>query len=91
MNRHVHRCACGLVAAPLLLRAVPAAASEPLDLYDSEATARSHCGSDAVVWLDVPAKTYWLEGQKGFDGRPHDGGFTCRHDAVSTGNHPTRR
>jgi hypothetical protein len=65
------------------------AASEPLDLFDSEAAARKHCGNDAVVWLDVPSKTYWMKRQKGY-GTSKAGGYTCRRDAVASGNRAKR-
>ncbi|HEY3917681.1 MAG TPA: hypothetical protein VGL83_07795 [Stellaceae bacterium] len=74
----------------LLARVALLWASEPLDLFDSEAAARKHCGKDAVVWLDVPSKTFWAKGQKGY-GHSKSGGYTCRKDAVSTGNHANRR
>jgi hypothetical protein len=78
--------AAGLV---LLSRATLLWASEPLDLFDSEAAALKHCGKDAVVWLDVPSKTYWAKGQRGY-GHSKTGGYTCRKDAEHTGNHAKR-
>jgi hypothetical protein len=74
---------------PLLLVA-PARASEPLDLFNSEAAALNHCGDDTVVWLDVPANTYSLKGQHGYGGASRDGGYTCRRDAIHSGNHARR-
>jgi hypothetical protein len=74
----------------LLSRVALLWASEPLDLFDNEANARKHCGKDPVVWLDVPSKTYWAKGQRGY-GRSKTGGFTCRKDAIHTGNHARRR
>jgi hypothetical protein len=87
-----HRCparhALSLLAALFVLAVTLAArASEPLDLFDSETQARSHCGRSSVVWLEVPAKTYWLKGQRGYGGS-RSGGYTCLKDAKSTGNHP---
>lgn len=74
---------------PLLLVA-PVRASEPLDLFSSEAAARTHCGDDTVVWLDVPANAYSLKGQRGYGGSARDGGYTCRRDAVHAGNRARR-
>ncbi len=73
----------------LLSRAALLWASEPLDTFDSEAAALKHCGRDAVVWLDVPSHTFWSKGQKGY-GRSTNGSFTCRKDAIKTGNHAKR-
>lgn len=64
-------------------------ASEPLDTFDSEATARKHCGKDTVVWLDVPSHTFLTKGQRGY-GRSKEGNYTCRKDAIHTGNHAKR-
>ena len=64
-------------------------ASEPLDTFDSEAAALQHCGTDAVVWLDVPTHTFWRKGQKGY-GASRSGSYTCRKDAIKTGNHQKR-
>jgi hypothetical protein len=73
-----------------LCLAAPLRASEPLDLFNSETTALQHCGGHAVVWLDVPARTYWLPGQSGFGGSPKRGGYTCRSDAIRSGNRAAR-
>ena len=78
--------AMAAVGCILIGRVAPIVASEPLDLFDSETAARQHCGKDAVVWLDVPTKTFRSKGQKGYD-RTKSGGYTCRKDAVGTGNH----
>lgn len=75
--------------AMLLSRVALIWASEPLDLFDSEAAARKHCGKDAVVWLDVPSRTFWMKGQRGY-GVSKSGGYTCRRDAMLTGNHAKR-
>ena len=64
-------------------------ASEPLDLFDSEAQAIKHCGKDAVVWLDVPSHAFWVKGQKSY-ARTKNGGYTCRKDATKSGNHASR-
>jgi hypothetical protein len=73
----------------LLSRATLLCASEPLDTFDTEAAALKHCGHDAIVWLDVPSHTFWSKGQKGY-GRSKNGSFTCRKDAIKTGNHAKR-
>jgi hypothetical protein len=73
----------------LLSRAALLWASEPLDTFDTEAAALKHCGKNAVVWLDVPSRTFWSKGQKGY-GRSKNGSYTCRKDAIKTGNHAKR-
>ena len=64
-----------------------AAASEPLNLFDTEAVAQQHCRGDAVVWLDVPSNRYWFKGQKGY-GTTKNGDYACKSDADRSGNHP---
>lgn len=76
--------------ATLLPHERPLHASEPLDMFDSEAAAIKHCGRDPVVWLDVPSRAYWLKGEKGYGGSK-SGGYTCRKDAIRSGNHPKHR
>lgn len=80
----------GTAAAVVMLSRVALLwASEPLDMFDSEAAARKHCGQDAVVWLDVPSHSFWTKGQQGY-GHSKAGGYTCRKDAVKNGNRATR-
>lgn len=78
-----------VMAAALLASTLPLRASEPLDMFDSQATALKHCGHDAVVWLDVPSHTFWLKGQRGY-GASKSGGYTCKNDAVKSGNRAKR-
>jgi hypothetical protein len=79
----------GVTGILLLSHLMPVRASEPLDLFDSEAPAVKHCGKDAVVWLDIPSHTFWVKGQKGY-ARTKSGGYTCRKDAMKSGNHASR-
>jgi hypothetical protein len=87
MKRFIRWAAAGVVLLPFVAHLQ---ASEPLDLFDSETAARNHCGGDSVVWLDVPAKTYWRKGQRGYAGVPKDGGYTCQSDAIHSGNRARR-
>ena len=80
----------GIAVALLLAAALPLRASEPLDMFDSEAAAFKHCGHDAVVWLDVPSHMFWTRGQRGYGGSKA-GGYTCKKDAVKSGNHQDRK
>lgn len=73
------------VGAILLPLAARLEASEPLDLYDTESAARQHCRGDTVVWLDVPSNRYWLKGEAEY-GRTKAGGYTCKKDAIRSGN-----
>ena len=79
-----------LLGATLLGFAAHSRASEPLDMYDSEAIARQQCHTDVVVWLDVPARRFFLKGQKGYAGSK-TGGYTCKTDAVKSGNNAAAR
>ena len=64
---------------------MPAFASEPLDMFDTEREALKHCGKDAVVWLVVPTARYRLKGEAGY-GVGKVGGYTCRKDADHSHN-----
>jgi hypothetical protein len=77
------------VAAALLALSRVTSASEPLDTFDTEAAALKHCGKDPVVWLDVPTHTFWSKGQTGY-ARSKSGSYTCRKDAMKTGNRAKR-
>ena len=88
MKRIVVGVAAGVAG---LCLAAPLRASEPLDLFESEAAAFQHCGSDTVVWLDVPTRTYWLKSQRGYGAKPRSGGYTCRSDAVRSGNRTAQK
>lgn len=79
-----------LMIAEVLLLGRGARASEPLDLYHDEQRAIAHCGSDPVVWLDVASNRYSLKGQPGY-GTDGQGGYTCKRDAVRSGNHASTR
>jgi hypothetical protein len=74
-----------LTAGLLLAAALPVQASEPLDMFDSEAAALEHCANNPVVWLDVPSHTFWLKGRRGY-GASKNGGYTCEKDAIKSGN-----
>ena len=87
MKRIVLGVAAGVAG---LCLAAPLRASEPLDLFDSEASALKHCSGDLVVWLDVPARIYSFKGQRGYGGNPRRGGYTCQRDAVRSGNRAAR-
>lgn len=90
MKRIFFRSHAAMAAGLIVLTHFPLLwASEPLDLFDREATALQHCGRDAVVWLDVPSRTYWSRNQRGY-GRSNSGGYTCRKDAAQSGNHAAR-
>jgi type IV secretory pathway protease TraF len=79
-----------LMGASLVGFAGRARASEPLDMYDTEAAARAHCRNDAVVWLDVPSHRFFAKGQRGYAGAK-TGGYTCKKDAVHSGNKPAAK
>lgn len=54
--------------------------------FASEADARSHCASDAVVWLNTKSGVYHLQGSPAFGHTKH-GAFMCRADADNAGRY----
>ena len=74
-----------LIGVAILLVAVSVEASEPLNLFDSEAAASQRCGGDVIVWLDVPTNSYRFKGEPGY-GESKQGGYTCKEDADRSGN-----
>jgi len=79
------RTLAALLVAEIVLLERGARASEPLNLFESEQSAIAHCGSDTVVWLDVPSNRYSYKGEPSY-GANKDGGYTCKRDADRAGN-----
>jgi hypothetical protein len=52
--------------------------------FTSESDARSHCGTDAVVWVNTKTHVYHFAGNASF-GHTKRGAFMCRADADRSG------
>jgi hypothetical protein len=72
-------------AAPASKR-TPAAAATPTgaNQFSTEAQARAHCPSDAVVWANLTSKIFHFTGYKDY-GKTKNGAYMCENDATSGG------
>ncbi len=61
------------------------AEAQGLGLFRVEGQAQQHCPNDAVVWLDLKKRTYYLQGQRLY-GRGRTAVFACRNEARRSGN-----
>jgi hypothetical protein len=52
--------------------------------FASEAKARSNCGTDPVVWVNMRSHRYYSVGSRGYGSTEH-GAFMCRAQAKRTG------
>ena len=53
--------------------------------FASEAAARSNCGADTVVWVNMRSHRYHSAGSRGYGSTEH-GAFMCRAQAKRTGS-----
>ena len=61
-----------------------AAAANPPGFID-EASAKKHCASDEVVWLNTKSKIYHLKGTH-YYGTTKQGEYACRKEADAAGD-----
>jgi len=61
------------------------AEAQGLGLFRTEGQAQQHCPNDAVVWLDLKKRTYYLQGQRQY-GQRRTAVFACRKEAQRSGN-----
>jgi len=57
------------------------------DQFKDEASAKSHCPSDTVVWVNLNSKAYHAAGTK-YYGKTKNGAYECTKDADADGFHP---
>jgi hypothetical protein len=77
---------------PLRSTATPTghpASSARVQLYKTEADAKSHCGSDAVVWGNTSSHVLHDPGTK-YYGKTKRGGYVCKGMAVNAGYHESK-
>ena len=74
-------------APPAASTSTPSSARAPSNSYTTEADAKSHCGTDTVVWANTGhSHVYHLSGDK-YYGHTHHGAYMCMKDAVAAGYH----
>jgi hypothetical protein len=64
----------------------PTAAAPAADQFKDEASAKGHCPSDAIVWVNLNSKAYHAAGTK-YYGKTKNGAYECQKDADSDGFH----
>ena len=62
----------------------PGAASS--SQFPDEASAKAHCPTDTVVWLNLSSKVYHLAGTPVY-GKTKKGAYSCQKDADQNGFH----
>jgi hypothetical protein len=55
-------------------------ASAQLSLFQTEMQAQQHCPNDAVVWLDLHKRIYYIKGQRLY-AQGGTGTFVCQEEA----------
>jgi hypothetical protein len=67
-----------------------AASAAKVQLYRSEADAKSHCGSDEVLWANTSSHALHDPGTK-YYGKTKHGGYVCKDIAINAGYHETKQ
>jgi hypothetical protein len=57
--------------------------------FADEGSAKAHCPSDAVVWVNLPSKVYHFAGTKSY-GTTKRGAYMCEKDAVAGENRASK-
>jgi hypothetical protein len=65
------------------------AASDSLQLFDTEEAAQKHCPKDQVVWLNTRSGIYHEKGMRWYGNTKH-GAYVCRKEADAAGDRDTR-
>lgn len=65
------------------LPASPTGAMHP-DQFATESDAKTHCGSQTVVWLNTRSRVYHFAGTRDY-GRTKEGAYMCQSDADKGG------
>jgi hypothetical protein len=73
----------GFLAGMLALSGV-ALAQSAAGGYPTEAEAKTHCGSQSVVWMNTKSHVYHMAGTKTY-GHTKQGAYMCQADAAKAG------
>jgi hypothetical protein len=66
------------------------ASSAKVQLYKTEVDAKSHCGSDEVLWANTSSHALHDPGTK-YYGKTKHGGYVCKGMATSAGYHESKQ
>ena len=77
------------VTAPAISADKPHSSSSGLQTFSTEQSAKSHCPTDTVVWLNLPTGIYHYKGQHWY-GNTKSGAYVCQKEADKAGDRATR-
>lgn len=63
--------------------------SSGLQTFSTEQSAKQHCPTDTVVWLNLPTGIYHYKGQHWY-GNTKSGTYVCQKEADKAGDRATR-
>lgn len=79
----------GLVVAVTIATITGVMAAGPPNTYSNEATARSRCGADGVVWANTETHVLHEPGTANY-GKTRNGWYMCRTAAIKNGYSPAK-
>ena len=77
------------VTAPAISADKPHHSSSGLQSFSTEQSAKQHCPTDTVVWLNLPTGIYHYKGQHWY-GNTKSGAYVCQKEADKAGDRATR-
>ena len=87
--RAIRRLLVAVLAAFTFATASPIAVAERPQLFTTEQTAKQHCPTDVVVWLNTQSGVYHFKGQRWYANTKR-GAFVCQKEANAGGSRATR-
>ena len=77
------------LTAPAISADAPHRSNNGLQLFNTEQSAKQHCPTDTVVWLNLPTGIYHYKGQHWY-GNTKSGAYVCQKEADQAGDRATR-
>jgi hypothetical protein len=78
-----------VLTAPAISADAPHHNNNGLQLFNTEQSAKLHCPTDTVVWLNLPTGIYHYKGQHWY-GNTKSGAYVCQKEADQAGDRATR-
>jgi len=77
------------LTAPAISADAPHHSNNGLQLFNTEQSAKQHCPTDTVVWLNLPTGIYHYKGQHWY-GNTKSGAYVCQKEADQAGDRATK-
>jgi hypothetical protein len=77
------------VTSPAIIADKPHQSNSGMQTFNTEQSAKQHCPTDTVVWLNLPTGIYHYKGQHLY-GNTKSGAYVCQKEADQAGNRATR-